>query len=160
MRAFTIWQPWASLIMIGAKPYEFRPRSYREYLNPPKPGERIVIHSAVRPVRYDEVSDLLQKLDIGGEDTTGLIEGLARPLLDRVRNSYKCQALPLGCGLGTAMIGPPCNAADIFGRLVHDSDRGDFNWAWPLSDIQPFDAPVPARGFQGFWKWTASRIAA
>lgn len=24
MKALTIWQPWASLIMIGAKPYEFR----------------------------------------------------------------------------------------------------------------------------------------
>jgi hypothetical protein len=26
MKALTIWQPWASLIMIGAKPYEFRER--------------------------------------------------------------------------------------------------------------------------------------
>ena len=25
MKGLTIWQPWASLIMIGAKPYEFRP---------------------------------------------------------------------------------------------------------------------------------------
>jgi hypothetical protein len=24
MKALTIWQPWASLIMIGAKPVEFR----------------------------------------------------------------------------------------------------------------------------------------
>jgi len=24
MKALTIWQPWASLIMIGAKPFEFR----------------------------------------------------------------------------------------------------------------------------------------
>jgi hypothetical protein len=24
MKALTIWQPWATLIMIGAKPHEFR----------------------------------------------------------------------------------------------------------------------------------------
>jgi len=28
IRAITIWQPWASLIIIGAKPYEFRTRSF------------------------------------------------------------------------------------------------------------------------------------
>jgi hypothetical protein len=34
-----------------------------------------------------------------------------------------------------------------------DSDRGQFNWAWPLTDIRPFEKPIPARGMQGFWKW-------
>ena len=40
MLALTIWQPWASLIMIGAKPYEFRGKSYLEYRPHPRPGDR------------------------------------------------------------------------------------------------------------------------
>jgi hypothetical protein len=48
MKARTIWQPWASLIMIGAKPYEFRGRSYLAYIDHPLPGERIGIHAGAR----------------------------------------------------------------------------------------------------------------
>lgn len=29
MKALTVWQPWASLIIMGAKPYEFRKWDYR-----------------------------------------------------------------------------------------------------------------------------------
>ncbi len=53
IRAVTIWQPWASLIIIGAKPYEFRYRSYLAYINHPQPGERIAIHAGVRPVKRE-----------------------------------------------------------------------------------------------------------
>jgi hypothetical protein len=153
VKACTIWQPWASLIMVGAKPYEFRPRSYLDYANHPKPGEHIVIHAGVRPVKPAEVEDLLKRLD-GEHDTTGLVVDRARELLLRVRAAWKYRLLPLGAGLGTAVIGKPRNAGTIFRGLPHDSDRGDFNWAWPLGDIRPFAAPVPARGYQGFWNWT------
>lgn len=154
MLAFTIWQPWASLIMVGAKPFEFRPASYldrRSYRISPQPDDRVVIHAAARPVQPAEVDDLLRRLDTD-EDATGL-RAPARPLLERVRAAYKCRLLPLGAGLGTAVIGAPRNAGVIFGGLRHDSDRGEFNWAWPLTDIRPFDTPIPMRGHQGFWAW-------
>jgi len=48
MKALTIRQHWTSLIMIGAKPYEFRGRSYLAYINHPQPGERIGIHAGAR----------------------------------------------------------------------------------------------------------------
>jgi hypothetical protein len=67
-RALTIWQPWASLIMIGAKPYEFRGRSYLAYINHPQPGERIAIHVGARPVRRAEEARLCSD-----HDTTGLV---------------------------------------------------------------------------------------
>ena len=59
MKALTIWQPWASLIMAGAKPYEFRGwRAPRSII-----GQRIVIHAAARKVDRVEVFNLynLQK---------------------------------------------------------------------------------------------------
>src|SRR5262245_24204625 len=104
MKALTIWQPWASLIMIGAKPYEFRGRSYLEYSGHPNPGDRIVIHAGVRPVKPREIEDLLERLG-QRSDATGLKPELARPLLERVRDAYKCRLLPLGTGLGTVVLG-------------------------------------------------------
>ena len=81
MKALTIWQPWASLIMAGAKPWEWRgwapPRSLV--------GQRIAIHAGARKV----------------------------------------------------------------GRLDHHK------FAWPLTDIERFEPPVPARGAQGLWDWHA-----
>jgi hypothetical protein len=177
VKALTIWQPWASLIMIGAKPYEFRGRSYFAYAGHPNPGERIVIHAGTRPVKREEVHDLLVRLcteeivDVmeqhGAEflpgktppaffrPPTGLVPDCARDLLNRVYAAHQCRLLPLGAGLGTAVIGEPRNAGEIvFGdKIPEDSDRGEFNWAWPLSDVVPFDAPIPARGMQGFWEW-------
>jgi len=37
--------------MIGAKPYEFRGRSYPAYINHPLPRERISIHAGARYVQ-------------------------------------------------------------------------------------------------------------
>lgn len=158
MRALTIWQPWASLIIVGAKPFEFRPKSYLRYGNAPAVGERILIHAGARPVRPAEVEDLLARLDTP-HDPTGLEPGIARELLLRVRAAHKCRLLPLAAALGTAVLGKPRNAGTIFAGLLHDSDRGDFNWAWPLTAIEPFDAPIPARGYQGFWNWQERNAA-
>lgn len=152
MKALTIWQPWASLIMIGAKPFEFRPWDFRTRERC-LAGRRIVIHAGARPVKPAEIEDLLARLGTG-EDATGLVVAPARKLLERIHASYKCQGVvELAAGLGTVIIGTPRNAGTIFGRSIADSDRGDFNWAWPLSDNRPFDAPVPMRGAQGFWNW-------
>ena len=160
MKALTIWQPWASLIMVAAKPYEFRPKSYLRYVGAPAIGERIVIHAGVRPVKPAEIEDLLSRLDTE-DHTTGLIPAIARQVLERCRAAAKYQALPLGCGLGTAVLGKPRNAGVLFGGAVADSDRQAadeeaYNWAWPLESIHPFDAPVPMRGAQGFWRWPES----
>lgn len=49
--------------------------------------------------------------------------------------------------LGTAIIGKPRKASEIFGRGRGDSDRIDQQiWAWPLTDIKPFEPPIPMRG--------------
>jgi hypothetical protein len=157
MKAITIWQPWASLIMVGAKPYEFRPKSFLRYVGAPAIGERVVIHAGTRPVKPSEIEDLLARLD-DADHTTGLIPAIARQVLDRCRAAAKYQALPLGCGLGTARLGKPRNAGALFGGAVADSDRAAidesaYNWAWPLADIHPFEAPIPTRGAQGFWRW-------
>lgn len=155
MKCFTIWQPWASLIMIGAKPYEFRPRSYLTYIDAPAIGERIGIHAGKRPVRPAQIEDLVARLD-DPKNPTGLVADRARPLLERIQAAHRCRGVvERGALLGTAIIGKPRNAGVIFGGLPHDSDRGDFNFAWPLTDVIPLRPPIPMPGMQGFWKRTA-----
>lgn len=157
MKALVIWQPWASLIMIGAKPHEFRGKSYRLYINAPKVGERIVIQSGARPVRPNEVEDLLRRLDAEADGTaplhgrTCLDLDKARDLLLKVRAAHKYRLLPLSAALGTVVLGEPMLACDLFKMDVADSDRGNFNWAWPLTDIRHFEPPFPMTGRQGFF---------
>lgn len=157
MKAFTIWQPWASLIMIGAKPYEFRRWDYRTR-EPGLVGQRIIIHAGARPIKLAEIEDLFARMDAG---ESSLRDDMARPLLERIRNAYKCRGVvELSAGLGTAVLGAPRNAAVLFRGKVADSDRLDHSmWAWPLTDIQPFREPAPMKGAQGFWTWPG-RIAA
>lgn len=153
MKALTIWQPWASLIMIGAKPYEFRGYAAPRFVR----SKRIVIHAGARPVRPAEIDDLLRRLDLESrgcgapEERTCLDVDLARALLLKVRAAHKCRLLPLSMALGTAMLGEPVQSCDLFKMVVADSDRGNFNWAWPLSDIRHFEPPLPMRGAQGFF---------
>jgi hypothetical protein len=151
MKAFTVWQPWASLIMVGAKPFEFRPKSYLRYVNAPAIGERVVIQAGARPVKPAEVEDLLARLG-RDDDMTGLVADKARALLERVKAAHKYRLLPLAAALGTVRLGKPRNAGAIFTGLPHDSDRGDFNWAWPMEDVRAFDAPIPMKGQQGFFQ--------
>lgn len=153
MKALTIWQPWASLIAIGAKPYEFRswpaPKGLR--------GQRIVIHAGVRPLAITEMRALRIKLHSADHWLTGLHREPAIALLDKV---FKGEAnLPLGHALGTAVLGEPTKSPDLPGTPecgdgLNDSDRHEHaNWAWPLTGWQHFDPPVPCRGAQGFWTW-------
>ena len=149
MKALTIWQPWASLIMIGAKPYEFRRWDYRERERGLE-GQRIVIHAGARAIKPQEVLDIRQRLN---EGDTSLIPDKARPLIERLLNAHKCQGiLPLAAALGTAILDTPRDVNRLF--KTPDSDRIDHHmFAWPLTDIRAFDEPVPVRGLQGFWTY-------
>ncbi len=150
MKALTIWQPWASLIMLRAKPYEFRRWSYAARF-PSLVGQRIVIHAGARPARASEIADLIRRLRDGGFGETGVHPDPAMPYLLQWPAERQ---LPLAAGLGTAVLGKPARAVEIFRDQVADSDRIDEHvWAWPLSDIQPFEPIEPRRGAQGFWNW-------
>ncbi|PTM61865.1 ASCH domain-containing protein [Phreatobacter oligotrophus] len=148
MKVLTIWQPWATLIMAGAKPYEFRGWIAPVSLQ----GKRIGIHAGKRPVRKAEIQDLIVRLRSANAWSTCL-KPEALPLLERWHQ--RPDMLPVSCVLGTAVLGRPRSGHDVaaeFGGPVNDSDRhGHANWAWPLTDIRQFEPPWPMRGAQGFW---------
>lgn len=146
MKALTLWQPWASLIAIGAKPFEFRrwpaPRALW--------GQRIAIHAGARPVRKSEVDELIDDMSTWGN-------GLDRDkTIDLLTISI---SLPLSHVLCTALLGRPQPARQLceIGLLKADSDRVDEHvWGWPLTEIEPLMPPIPARGMQGLWEWRAT----
>lgn len=149
MKALTIWEPWASLIMAGAKPYEFRSWPAPAFVI----GKRIVIHAGAPKIDLDEVKVLLLRLRRPDGYTTGLLAEKAVPILERVLLSPGI--LPRKHALGTAVVGKPVRSCDLWPEaFASDSTRIEqSNWAWPLSDIEHFEPPVPRSGAQGFWEY-------
>jgi hypothetical protein len=160
MKALTIYQPWASLIMAGAKPYEFR--SWR----PPASiiSQRIVIHASAKKVDPTGILGLYNTLIERDYDEAGRIcaaetclhAEAALPIVSRA--FYGDNPLPMAVGLGTAIVGEPRLGTDIaadFGApRANDSDRDQHaNWGWPMLDIEIWPAPIPMRGKQGLWNW-------
>lgn len=150
MKALTVWQPWASLIIAGWKPHEFRGYPAPRFAV----GQRIVIHAGARPPKRGEIADLIHRLGSADDAwTTGLLAE-ALPFLERVMLSPGM--LPLSAGLGTALLGQAVRADQLVqpGITIADSDRlVHSNWGWPLSEIERFEPPVPCKGAQGFWSW-------
>jgi hypothetical protein len=134
MKALSIWQPWACLIISRHKKIETRgwpaPHSIR--------GKRIVIAST-KTIRREQRLAARELAFQVHYSMTGL------PLIDD---------LPMGCILGTVMvkncraIGPDLMQAlepaeEAFGRYA----PGRFGWL--LRDPQPLLSPIPVRGGQG-----------
>lgn len=155
MKALTIWQPWASLIMIGAKPVEFRSWDYRERYSGIV-DTRIVIHAAAREIKPAEIYDLIKRCE---EDDTSLIPRVALPLLHKIFDARKCRGVVnLSAALGTAIIRKPRDIDGLFKKP--DSDRLQHHmFGWPLTDIEPFAEPIPMNGAQGFWNASISVTA-
>lgn len=148
MKAITIWQPWASLIMAGFKPYEFRGWPAPKSLV----GQRIVIHAGSRRPVVREIDTLIAELD-EGEQITLKGGDFLRAWLEKIR--HEPDRLPRAAGLGTALLNAPRLASEIWPEAFrNDSDRIEHsNWAWPLTDVQHFTPIVPTPGRQGFWQW-------
>ena len=158
MKALTIWQPWASLIVAGAKPYEFRGwRAPRSLI-----GKRIVIHAAARKMNLAETRALFVLKHTRNTDDqyklawaeTCLIADKAGPVLAEAIVGD----LPFAVGIGTAVLGEPRLGTEIAAEFgvprANDSDRDDHaNWGWPMLDIEPWPEAIPMRGAQGFWNW-------
>lgn len=148
MKALTTWQPYASLIMCGAKPYEFR--SWR----PPASviGERIVIHASKRDYAQPE------KVIMGAIERDGraaqmicVHADIAAPIIAIARQG----GLWFGRALGTAVVGEPKPISEVAAEFgVKSTIYGPkIIWAWPLLDIDHWEQTIPMTGRQGLWNW-------
>jgi hypothetical protein len=131
MKALTIRQPWATLIILGAKCYEYR--SWHPPLDLPA---RIAIHAAsIGPTLADCMMMSEEQIE------ALLCEGYWRP-----------DDLPRGVVLGTVAVvgveeGPP--EWERFGRF-----------AWTLADPEQWEVTPTARGQLGLWTWNGTKKVA
>ncbi|MGW1423632.1 hypothetical protein ACWAT4_26325 [Bradyrhizobium manausense] len=160
-KALTVYQPWATLIILGAKPYEFRGWKFTDKPHLAKlVGQRIVVHASARHPPIKELDDIIRRIDDG---ESALKDETARPIVMEMRAALKARGkdadlhmAPLSVALGTAVIGEPRSVLDIFkGSPIADSDRLDHSlYGWPMSDVKRFERPIPSAGAQGFWNWS------
>lgn len=146
MMVITVWQPWASLIAIGAKRLEFRGWPAPASLH----AQRIGIHAAKRPARRGEVADLIDTITTDAK----MLAINPGPALDLLDAWWRGTAeLPLSSILCTAEMGTPITGAPLMHQLGIKWLGEGTNYGWPLIDVRQLEPIVPARGAQGFWRW-------
>lgn len=136
MKAITLWQPWAQLIVLGEK--KFETRSWSTNIR-----GRIAIHAAKR-----EADSIMYR--------EPFFESFKPYLIDN-------GTLPLGAVVGTVEITDCFRIVDDFDQLENglivtgkELAFGNYEigrYAWQLDNPVMFDEPIPAKGSQGFWNW-------
>lgn len=129
MRAISLWQPWASALMLGAA---WKHHETRHWPAPPWAiGQRIAIHAAKRWT---------------------LEEVCAQDNL--VRAGFPLAGTPpLGCVLGYATL-RACFPTEGLRPTKRDALAGNWargRFAWQFVDHVLLPTPVPFRGAQGFF---------
>jgi hypothetical protein len=174
MKAISLWQPWASLIACGAKPYETR------HWPPPRDliGQTIAIHAAKKIVREAaEMAEVLMygQFHDGGNDLADKLAESMEAIPDNLFGRFGMAIMPIGCivctarldaafQLGEEAVGTAMPAASVVRRItsrqmpecftVRYDEFGDYSpgrWAWLLRDVQPFRPRVGVTGRQGFF---------
>lgn len=127
IRAISLYQPWATFIALGVKPYETRswPTTYRGPL---------AIHAGKNKASLP----LLEEIP---EFRAALRDAKPRPLL--------AFELPIGAFVCTCNLVDCVPAASVTPDAFGDYSKG--RYAWVLKDILVLPQPIPAKGQQGFW---------
>jgi hypothetical protein len=164
MKAITIYQPWASLIAVGAKRFETRSWSV-SYKGP------VAIHAGKK-----KPSDVLEGFCIDIIFAMGRAFGVPEKHMGVIVKYL--DALPRGAVIATAELagcwpvkrqgvadsnekGPVVMYRRIGGSFYeHPTEQellfGDWTpgrYAWEMARVQMFDNPVPVRGSRGLWDY-------
>lgn len=171
MKAISLWQPYASLIACGAKPFETRDWAPPEAMI----GKPIAICAAKKIDKdiVQFVEDLMygQHPD-GGFDLAHKLDATMSLTPDSLMGLFGMAVMPIGCVVATAVLDGAFQlgeksdltarpAARVVKRMisrhvpecftVRYDDFGDYSpgrWAWLLRDIKPLNPPIPVRGHQ------------
>ena len=147
MKAITIWQPYASLIICGLK--RFETRSWSTKCRGP-----LIIHAAKKWDReragdVERVQELIKKyINLNHLDDDHL-KMLIRPIGET-----------LGCALGAVRL-TDCQQMDS-GRSLFENEVGSFGpgrYGWSCLSPVPFSEPILAKGMQGLWNPSDELVA-
>ena len=174
MKAISLWQPWASLIACGAKPFETR------HWAPPRDliGQTIAIHAAKKidkDARQFAEDLMFGQHDPGGFELADKLSASMQDTPDQLMGIFGMACMPIGCVVATARLdgafqlgeraeGTAFPAASVVRRLISRSmpecftvrydDFGNYapgRWAWLFRDVKPLTPHVAAVGRQGFF---------
>ena len=139
----SLWQPYATLIEVKAKPFETRHWPAPSRLI----GQWVAIHAAARRPTRGEVEELNEDV----QDALGFCHWPQRIPYGAV----VCIAKLTGCYRVERWNGMRPVLSD--GREIEDDGFGDYTtgrFCWELNPVRPLAAAVPAKGAQGWWNWT------
>lgn len=137
MRAITLWQPWATLVAIGAKEYETR--SWKTMHR-----GQLAIHAALttKHIKIARQNESMQ---------TALLEA----------GYLITEKLPLGAVIAVVELVDCFPVEEVWNHISYEEgDFGDFDagrYAWELRLIREIKPCVPARGRQGIWHWRPAK---
>ena len=156
MKAITIYQPWASLVILGLKQYESR--SWQTPYRGP-----LAIHAAARKV--DENGWRLWSriyCDAGpGSRMTmkaaggGIAEATFLPLGEVLGIVEVEETFFISNGILDNPNTLSLAEVDLLEQITGDWSAG--RWAWRLRVLERFAEPIPARGRQRLWLWEDPR---
>jgi len=139
MKCLSLYQPWATLIAIGAKSIETRSWSTR-YRGP------ILIHAAKRWDRSCSLM-LFHPDTLQAWNTAGIPQGQRTPVgaVLAIADLLDCvQVVDTGCLLVTKL----ANEERIYPPEESFGNYTPGRWAWKLANIRRFKTPIPCVGHQ------------
>lgn len=142
MKCISLWQPWASAIMCGAKKIETRSWPAPDSII----GQRIGIHAAKRLVLHelDEFIDSPAWIEVFRHIEP--FEGDRINIMTRMK--IRCN-MPRGVVLGTAIVSTALPTEQLQGDAFGDFTPG--RWGWVLRDVRRFKTPIECVGRQGIF---------
>ena len=154
MRALTLWQPWASLVAMGAKRWETRGWG-TQYRGP------LLIHAAQRkPPRSSYSADPRKPVELRSDLVLEMVEALGvsefetlpRGAVVAVAELVACEHLVTTEQVHELLYQTYGMGVGLAGREVLFGNWDLGRWVWKLDRVRPITPPVPAAGGQRLWK--------
>ena len=164
MIALSLWQPWSSLVIIGAKKIETRSWPWPKGSRLPC---RIAIHAAKKwtgqleaMCRKEPFCAALKEAGFTvpwpGEDYRVSKTNLPRGVLLGTVEVVDCIAVEMVTVADHVLPGnaamPHAGGYYVSAQEHAFGDYGPGRWAWLLRDPRPLLEPIPYRGRQGLWE--------
>lgn len=129
IKALSMWQPWATLIMLEIKLHETRhwATKYR--------GD-LVIHAAKRPMDARGIALIKQLQEMDCPDV---------PVIEEIE---------YGKALGIVNLFDCIKTEELVSVSKYDLLCGNFEhgrFAWAMNNVRPFEQPIPMVGRQTLW---------
>lgn len=145
MKAITVKQPWASLIVEGIKDIENRTwKLPKKYI-----GERVLIHSSQKPLEFNGLGEILTKAQF--DSLNGNIETFIGNHIGSIIGSIEI----VDCVINHPSIWAERSYFNITSNPLpfNEEDEPDYIiYNWVLTNPIKFDNPIPCKGKLSFWE--------